>query len=70
MAKVDTFSFEAIADWAEGALVRGCEVISGGLACFHDVAEVCCIHQPVIDKRRHPKDLPDFRRINDQHRDQ
>jgi hypothetical protein len=64
MAKVDTFSFAAIADWAQGAMARGWEVISDGLACFRAVAEVGCIHQPVIVKGRHPKDLPDFRWIN------
>jgi hypothetical protein len=39
-------------------------VISDGLACFRAVAEVGCIHQPVIVVGRHPKDLPDFRWIN------
>jgi hypothetical protein len=64
VAKVDAFSFAAIADWAQDALARGCEVISDGLACFRAVAEVGCIHQPVIVNGRHPKDLPDFRWIN------
>jgi hypothetical protein len=45
-------------------LARGCEVISDGLACFRAVAEVGCIHQPVIADGRHPKDLPEFRWIN------
>jgi hypothetical protein len=31
VAKVETFSFAAIADWAEDALARGCEVISDGI---------------------------------------
>jgi len=39
-------------------------VISDGLACFRAVAEVGCIHQPVIVNGRFPKDLPDFRWIN------
>ncbi len=39
-------------------------MISDGLACFRAVAEVGCIHQPVIVDGRHPKDLPDFRWIN------
>jgi len=64
VAKVETFSFAAIADWAQDTLGRGCEVISDGLACFRAVAEVGCIHQPVIVNGRHPKDLPDFRWIN------
>jgi transposase-like protein len=64
VAKVETFSFAAIADWAQDALARGCEVISDGLACFRAVAEVGCTHQPVIVNGRHPKDLPDFRWIN------
>ena len=42
VAKVETFSFAAIADWAQDALARGCEVISDGLACFRAVAEVGC----------------------------
>jgi hypothetical protein len=50
VAKAETFSFAAIADWAQDALARGCEV--------------GCIHQPVIVNGRHPKDLPDFRWIN------
>jgi hypothetical protein len=64
VAKVETFSFAAIADRAQDALARGWEVISDGLACFRAVAEVGCIHQPVIVKGRHPKDLPDFRWLN------
>ena len=64
VAKVETFSFAAIADWAQDALARGCEVISDGLACFRAVAEVGCLHQPVVVNGRHPKDLPDFRWIN------
>jgi transposase-like protein len=64
VSKVATFSFAAIADWAKDALARGCEVISDGLACLRAVAEVGCIHQPVIAAGRHPKDLPEFRWIN------
>ena len=64
VTKVETFSFAAIADWAQDGLARGCEVISDGLACFRAVAEVGCINQPVIVNGRHPKDLPDFRWIN------
>ena len=63
VAKVQTFSFAAIADWDQDSLARGCEVISDGLACLRAVAEVGCIHQPVIVNGRHPKDLPDFRWI-------
>jgi hypothetical protein len=61
VAKVETFSFAAIADWAQDALARGCEVISDRLTCFRAVAEVGCTHQPVIVNGRHRKDLPDFR---------
>ena len=43
VAKVETFSFAAIADWAQDALARGWEVISDGLACFRAVAGVGCI---------------------------
>ena len=63
VAKVKTFSLAAIADWAQDTLARGCEVISDGLARFCAVAEVGCIHQPLIVKGHHPKDLPDFRWI-------
>ena len=63
VAKIQTFSFAAIADWAQNSLARGCEVISDGLACFRAVSEVSCIHQPVLFNGRHPKDLPDFRWI-------
>ncbi len=63
VAKVKTLSFAVIADWAQD-LARGREVISDGLACFRAVAEVGCIHQPVIVNGRHPKGLPDFRWIN------
>ena len=64
VAKVETISFAAIADWAQDALARGCEVISDGLACFRAVAEVGCLHHPVIVNGRHLKVLPDFRWIN------
>jgi len=60
----EIFSFAAIADWAQDALARGCEVISDRLTCFRAVAEVGCTHQPVIVNGRHRKDLPDFRWIN------
>jgi len=64
VAKVKIFSFAAITHWAEKALARRGEVISDGLACFRAVAEVGCVHQPVIVNGRHPKDLPNFRWIN------
>jgi len=64
LAKVETFSFAAIADWAQEALAKGCEVISDGLACFRAVTEVGCTHQAGIVNGRHPKDLPEFRWIN------
>lgn len=48
VAKVEIFSFAACADWAQDTLARGCEVISDGLAYFRTVAEVGCLHQPVI----------------------
>ena len=51
-------------DWTQVALVKGCAVISDGLACFRAVAEVGCVHQPVIVKGRHPNELPEFRWIN------
>ena len=61
---VQTFSFAAIADWAQHALARGCEVISDGLACFRGATEVGCIHWPVIVNGRHPEVLPDCRWSN------
>jgi hypothetical protein len=64
VAKVKIVSFAAITHWAEKAMARRCEVISDSLACFRAVAEVGCIHQPVIVNGRHPKDLPNFRCIN------
>jgi hypothetical protein len=60
VAKVKAFSLAAIADWAQDALARGCEVISDGLACFRAAAEVGCIHHPVIVNGRHLRDLPVF----------
>ncbi|WP_255380939.1 transposase [Synechococcus sp. 1G10] len=64
LATVATFSFAAIADWAQDSLAIGCEVISDGLACFRAVTEVGCLHQPVVVKGRHPNELPEFRWIN------
>ena len=64
LATVRTFSFAAIADWTQVALAKGCEVISDGLAWLRAVAEVGCIHQPVIVKGQHPNELPEFRWIN------
>ena len=64
VAKVETFSFAAIADWAQDTLARGCEVIYYGLACFRALPEVGCIHQPVVVNGRHPKDLLDLRWLN------
>jgi hypothetical protein len=48
VAKVQAFSFAAIADWTQDSLARGWEVISDGLTCFRAVPEVGCIHQPAI----------------------
>jgi transposase-like protein len=64
LATVATFSFAAIADWAQDSLAIGCEVISDELACFRAVTEVGCLHQAVVVKGRHPKELPVFRWIN------
>ena len=64
LATVTTFSFAAIADWAQDSLAIGCEVISDGLACFRAVTEVGCLHQTVVVKGRHPNELPIFRWIN------
>ncbi len=64
LATVATFSFAAIADWAQDSLAIGCEVISDGLACFRAVAEVGCFHHPVVVRGRHPNELPEFRWIN------
>jgi hypothetical protein len=63
-ATVRTFSFAAIADWTQLALVKCCEVISDGLACLRAVAEVGCVHHPGIVERRHLNELPEFRWIN------
>ena len=64
LASVATFSFTAIADWAQDALATGCEVISEGLACFRAVGKGSCFHQPVVVRGRHPDELPDLRWIN------
>ena len=64
LATVATFSFAAIADWAQDSLAIGCEVISDGLACFRAEAEVGCLHQAVVVNGRHPNELPEFRWIN------
>jgi len=64
VAKFETFSLRAVADWAQDALARGFDVNLDGLDCFLAVAEVRCIHQPVVDNGHYPKDLPDFRWIN------
>ena len=59
-----TFSFAAIAEWAQDSLAIGCEEISDGLACFSAITEVGCLHQPVIVRGRHPNHLSEFRWIN------
>ena len=46
VSTVETFSFAVMAGWAQHALARE--------------GEVGRIHQPVIVKDRHRKDLPDF----------
>jgi transposase-like protein len=61
LATVTTFSFAAIADWAQDSLAIGCEVISDELACFRAVTEVGYPHQAVVVKGRHPNELPVFR---------
>ena len=43
VAKVETFSFAAIADLDQDTLARGYEVVSDELACFRAVAELGCI---------------------------
>jgi hypothetical protein len=64
LATVATFSFAAIADWAQDSLAIGCEENSDGLACFRAVTEVGCLHQAVVVKELHPNELPAFCWIN------
>ena len=65
VAKVKTFSINSDRRMGSGRIgTRMCRDLSDGLACFSDVAEVGCLHQPVVVNGRHPKDLPDFRWIN------
>lgn len=60
LATVATFSFAAIADWAQDSLALGCEVNSDGLACFCAVTEVGCLHQAVVVEGRQHNELPEF----------
>ena len=64
LATLTTFSFAAIAVWAQDALAPGCDVISDQLACFRAVAEVGCFHQAVDVRASHHVKLPEFRWIN------
>ncbi len=64
LAAIATFSFAAIADWAQDSLAIGCHVISDGLACFRAVTEVGCFHKPVVVRGRHPNELSEFCWIN------
>ena len=64
LSTVPTFSFAAIADWAQDSLAIGCHVISDGLACFRAVTEIGCFHHPVVVNGRHPNELSEFRWIN------
>ena len=64
LATLSTYSFAAIANWAQDALAAGCEAILDGLACFRAVAEVGCFHHKVVVRDLHPDKLPEFRGIN------
>jgi hypothetical protein len=64
LSTVPTFSFAAIADWAQDSLAIRSHVISDGLACFRAVTEIGCFHQPVVVNGRHPNELSEFRWIN------
>ncbi len=37
-----------VAAWAQQDLGAGTQVLSDGLACFHDVTEAGCVHEPVV----------------------
>ena len=61
---VQGFSSEAIRVWALQNLAPGCAVLTDGLTCFRSVVKAGCSHEAIISGGKHPKDLPQFRRIN------
>jgi transposase-like protein len=64
LSPVNSFTSEAISDWAKAALDSSCEVVSDGLACFRSVTSNGCTHKPIVAAGRHPKDLPEFKWVN------
>jgi hypothetical protein len=50
LATVATFTFAAIADWAQDSLASGCKVICVVISCIRAEEEVSCSHQPVVTK--------------------
>jgi hypothetical protein len=61
---VSGFTCEAIGKWAKATLMPGSTVVSDGLACFTAVADVGCIHKPIVDGKKKPRDLPAFKWVN------
>jgi hypothetical protein len=64
MTPVPGFTCNALTDWAQVALVPGCQVISDGLACFTGVTAAGCGHQAIIIGPRKPNEVPEFGWVN------
>ncbi|QPN33195.1 IS1595 family transposase (plasmid) [Diaphorobacter sp. JS3051] len=55
---------EAISKWANANLTPGTSVNSDGLGCFSAVADVCCLHLPMVVVSLKPRDVPSFKWAN------
>lgn len=48
LSPVNSFTSEAISDWATAALASSCEVVSDGFACFQRFTSNGCTHKPIV----------------------
>ena len=64
LAPVSGFTLEAVAQWAQAALMPGAHVVSDRLGCFAAVTSAGCLHTPIVVGQRKPRELPEFTWVN------
>lgn len=64
LARLSSFTSQAVADWAKASLAPGTLVTSDGLGSFAAVTDAGCLHSPVAVGQRKPRDLPEFTWVN------
>ena len=64
LSQVAGFTCEAITAWARTNLLPGCDVRCDGLACSAGVIDAGCAHSYIVEGRRLPREMPQFKWVN------